>query len=123
MRINTERGTQPHYGKGLRPVDRAAFRIWTNRIEAAMNVASAPKGNVMQETKTREQQYIDCILALCGGDTHKAFELYQASIYGESHERNEDETEEQWFVRCATQDFDDGYDACLFPEFFPDSEE
>jgi hypothetical protein len=56
MRINTERGTHPHYGRSLRPVDRAAFRIWTNRIEAAMNVASKqtkePTMSKKTETKT-----------------------------------------------------------------------
>jgi len=33
---------------GLQPVDRAAFRVWTNRIEAAINVAS--------ETKAKENE-------------------------------------------------------------------
>ena len=79
--------------------------------------------NHTQETKTDEQRYIDCILAMCGGDTHKAFELYQATIYGESHDRDEDETEEQWFERCVEQDFADGCDACLFPAFYRRSEE
>jgi hypothetical protein len=49
MRINTEQGDPPlkapHYGTGLWPVDRAAFRVWTNRIEVAMNVASQTKEN------------------------------------------------------------------------------
>jgi hypothetical protein len=43
--VKTEQGPHPHYGKGLRPFDRAACpRVRANRIEAAISVASQSKG-------------------------------------------------------------------------------
>ena len=42
-----------HYGKGLRPFDRAAWpRMRANRIEAAIGVASNTKGNTMSNDST-----------------------------------------------------------------------
>lgn len=46
-----------HYGTDFRPFDRAAYsRVRTNRIEAAIGVASNTKGNIMSDdnnTKAR----------------------------------------------------------------------
>ena len=53
--VKTEQGPPPHYGKGLRPFDRAAYsRVRANRIEAATSVASKSKGKDNEQHEIRQ---------------------------------------------------------------------
>jgi hypothetical protein len=82
---------------------------------SALLLRTQTRGDIMTETTSNAQKYIYRIVLMFSGDTQRAFEHYQNSIYGESHERFEGETDQEWVERCAEQDFLDGYDACLFP--------
>lgn len=58
-----------------------------------------------------EQRYIELIRA----DASATKELLNA--YASSHQKTADESDNDYFERCAEQDFEDGPDGCCFPAF------